>query len=142
MAITLKHSSEKPSVRDGQRVLVERTWPRGISKQRADIDAWLRDLGPSDELSRWMKARPTMWPLFRKRYLNELSQPAANIALEELYRLADKYETITLVFAFRDRQHNNAVVLKELLEGMRKPPSSSGPVKAPAVAMRARRSRR
>ncbi len=142
MAITVKHSSEKASHRDGQRILVERTWPRGISKQRADISSWLRDLGPSEELARWMKARPTMWPLFRKRYLCELSQPAADLALQQLYRLWDKYETITLVFSCRDRQHNNAVVLKELLEGMRKPPTSSGPLKAPAVAMRARRSRR
>ncbi len=142
MPIAVKHVSEKPSVRDGQRVLVERLWPRGVSRSTADIDAWLRELGPSGELKRWLAARPAQWPFFRKRYLNELVAPAAGAALDELYRLAARHENLTLVFAARDRERNAAVVLKELLEGMRKPPNSSGPLKAPAMAMRARRHRR
>ncbi len=142
MSISLKHASEKPSLRDGRRVLVERAWPRRLSRENGDIDAWLRELGPSDELRRWLAARPTQWPVFRKKYLGELTAPAASVALNELYGMARAHRTLTLVFAARDREHNNAVVLKELLEGMRKPPSSSGPLKAPAVAMRARRPRR
>ncbi len=142
MSIAVKHVSEKPSVRDGQRVLVERLWPRGVSKGAADIDAWLRELAPSDELRRWWNARPAQWPFFRKRYLLELGAAAASNALDQLYRLAAQHENLTLVFAARDRERNAAVVLKELLEGMRKPPHSSGPLKAPAMAMRARRNRR
>lgn len=142
MPIAVKHVLEKPSARDGQRVLVERLWPRSLNNSTADVDAWLRGLGPSDELKRWLAARPAQWPFFRKRYLKELSAPAASSALDELYRLAARHETLTLLFAARDRERNAAVVLKELLEGMRKPPHSSGPLKAPAVAMRARRNRR
>ncbi len=141
MPVAVKHASEKPSLRDGKRVLVERAWPRGLPREGGAIDAWLGDLGPSDQLRRWMAERPSQWPLFRKRYLQELAMPAASAALEELHRIARRYKVITLVFAARDRERNNAVVLKELLEGMRKPPNSSGPLKAPAVAMRARRNR-
>lgn len=141
MAIAVKHASDKPSLRDGKRVLVERMWPPGLSKDAADIDAWLRDLGPSDELKRWLAARPAQWLFFRKRYLKELSGPPASAALEELHRMTMRHDAITLVFWARDRERNSAVVLKELLEGMRKPPSSSGPLRAPAVAMRARRRR-
>jgi len=129
-------------VKDGRRVLVERAWPRSLSRDNGDIDYWLRDLGASDELRRWLAARPTQWPFFRKRYLKELVGPTASAALDQLYRIARRHKTLTLVFAARDREHNPAVVLKELLEGMRKPPASSGPLKAPAVAMRARRGRR
>ncbi len=142
MPISVKHVSEKPSVRDGQRVLVERTWPRTLSREDGDVDAWLRELGPSSELRQWLIARPTQWPVFRRRYLGELTTPAAHAALRELYDIARAHENVTLVFAGRNREHNAAVILKELLEGMRKPPSSSGPLKAPAVAMRARRPRR
>ncbi len=142
MPIAVKHVSDQPSVRDGQRVLVERVWPQGVSQKTADVDAWMRELGPSDELKRWLAARPAQWPFFRKRYLKELSAPSASNALDELYRLAARHKTLTLLFAARDRERNGAVVLKELLEGMRKPPHSSGPLRAPAVAMRARRGRR
>jgi uncharacterized protein YeaO (DUF488 family) len=142
MPIALKHATEKPSVRDGRRVLVERVWPRSLSREDGDVDAWLRALGPSTELRRWLEARPTQWLMFRKRYLEELTAPAANAALDELHGIARARKMVTLVFAARNREHNHAVVLKELLEGMRKPPSSSGPLKAPAVAGRARRPRR
>jgi uncharacterized protein YeaO (DUF488 family) len=135
--ISLKRAYEKPSRADGTRVLVDRLWPRGISKQDAAIDAWLRDLAPSNELRRWFHARPTQWPLFRKRYLKELSNPACARALDQLYELANGRKRITLVFASRNETHNNAVVLKELLQGMRKPPSGTGPAGA-AMPSRAR----
>jgi uncharacterized protein YeaO (DUF488 family) len=93
-------------------------------------------------LRRWFHARPALWSAFRKKYLAELANPEASRALEELYSLADKKRQLTLVFAARDQEHNNAVILKQLLEGMRKPPSTSGPKGAAATATRAARAQR
>jgi uncharacterized protein YeaO (DUF488 family) len=138
MRVRLKRAYALPSKADGARVLVDRLWPRGVSKQSAMLKAWLRDLAPSDELRKWFHERPTQWPTFRKRYLEELSDPTALRALEELHDIAEGSSTLTLVFASKDELHNNAVVLKELLEGVKKPPSSSGPSKAAAVPQRAR----
>jgi uncharacterized protein YeaO (DUF488 family) len=138
MSVALKRAYEPPSRTDGPRILVDRLWPRGISKESAHIDFWPKDLAPSDELRQWFHARPSMWLQFRKRYLLELRAPAAQQPLQELYDLAGKRKKITLVFSSRNTEHNNALVLKELLEGMRKPPSSSGPEKAAAAPMRAR----
>ena len=127
---------------DGCRVLVDRLWPRGVSKRAAALDAWLKDIAPSHALRRWFHARPRHWLMFRKRYLLELSQPAAEQALEELYRMAARPRPLTLVFSSRHPEHNNAAVLKQLLEGMRKPPSSSGGAAAAGMRARARASRR
>ena len=140
MPVALKRAYEKPSLSDGTRVLVDRLWPRGISQQAAHIDAWLRDLAPSNELRRWFHARPVQWPRFRARYLEELAEPAAARALTQLYSLARRRKRLTLIFSSKNQEHNNAVVLKELLDGMRKPPHSSGPEKAAGGAIRARRS--
>jgi uncharacterized protein YeaO (DUF488 family) len=127
MPIALKRIYEKPTRADGTRVLVDRLWPRGVSKSEAALDAWLRELAPSDELRQWFHARPEGWPAFRKRYLKELTNTDSADALDELYRLAKKRKKLTLIFAAKDEQHNNAVVLKDLLEGMRKPPTGTGP---------------
>jgi uncharacterized protein YeaO (DUF488 family) len=108
-------------------VLVDRLWPRGLTKARAAIDEWLRDLAPSDELRRWYHARPEQWQNFRKKYLKELSHPEAEHALRRLYQLAHKRKRLTLLFASKNETNNNAVVLKELLDGMRKPPTGTGP---------------
>ena len=117
----------EPAVRsDGTRVLVDRLWPRGLSKERAAIDSWLRELAPSDELRQWFHARPHAWLTFRKQYFKELVHPQAEGALRELYRLASQKKTLTLLFASKDEEHNNAVVLKDLLEGTRKPPNGTG----------------
>jgi uncharacterized protein YeaO (DUF488 family) len=142
MPIALKRAYEKPSPSDGARVLVDRLWPRGMKKETARLDAWLRDLAPSTQLRRWFHARPAQWLQFRKRYLEELSEPAAAQALSQLYELARKRRRLTLVYSSKNLEHNNAVVLKELLDGMRKPPHSSGPERAGAGAVRARRSAR
>ena len=136
--IALKRAYEKPSRRDGVRVLVERLWPRGVKKETARINHWLKELAPSTELRKWFHARPSMWRPFRQLYLKELSTPEALAQLELLHELAAGPRPLTLVFASRDTEHNSAVVLKELLEGMRKPPTSSGPEKAAATPMRAR----
>jgi uncharacterized protein YeaO (DUF488 family) len=125
--VTVKRVYEEPAHSDGTRVLVDRLWPRGLSKARASVDKWLRDLAPSDALRKWFHARPEAWPVFRKRYLKELARPESTQALNELYRLADRRKKLTLLFASRNEERNNAVVLKELLEGMRKPPTGTGP---------------
>ncbi len=125
--VAVKRVYEKPARGDGNRVLVDRLWPRGVSKKGAALDGWLRDLAPSDELRRWFHARPHSWLTFRKRYLKELALPEAANALEELYRLANKRKNLTLLFASKNERHNNAVVLKDLLDGMRKPPTGTGP---------------
>ena len=140
MDVALKRAYEPPSAADGARVLVDRLWPRGITKKKAALHAWLRDLAPSDALRRWFHARPAQWQMFRKRYLKELAEPAAADTLEHLYRLAHSRRKITLIFSARNLERNNAVVLKDLLEGMRKPPHSTGPAAA-AGAARARRPR-
>jgi len=136
--VAVKRAYEKPSLSDGARVLVDRLWPRGVSKRASRIDLWLRDLAPSEALRRWFHAHVERWLLFRKRYLKELCAPAANQALEKLHRLAEARRQVTLVYAAKDTQRNNAVVLKELLEGMRKPPTGTGPAKAAAIPRRAR----
>ena len=125
--VTVKRVYEEPTRADGTRVLVDRLWPRGLSKARAAVDKWLRDLAPSDALRKWFHAHPEAWTLFRKRYLKELARAESAQALDELYRLANQRKKLTLLFASRNEEQNNAVVLRDLLEGMRKPPTGTGP---------------
>lgn len=122
MPIALKRAYDKPSASDGTRVLVDRLWPRGMSKDDAQIKLWLKDIAPSDELRKWYHQRPSMWGQFCERYLKELAAPAAAKALEELMELSTAKKKLTLVYASRNEEHNNAVVLKQLLEGTKKPP--------------------
>lgn len=136
MAVAVKRVYETPVRSDGARVLVDRLWPRGVRKEA--VHTWLKDLAPSDELRRWFHARPQRWDLFRQRYLKELSGEQAAEALEQLYRLADTRSKLTLLFTSRDLEHNNAIVLKQLLEGMRKPPTGTGPAAAAAMPGRQR----
>jgi uncharacterized protein YeaO (DUF488 family) len=127
MTVAIKRVYEPASRTDGTRVLVDRLWPRGLTKIKAAVDEWLRDLAPSDELRRWYHARPDHWQAFRKKYLKELTQPEAEDSLLQLYQLARKRKRVTLLFGSKNETSNNAVVLKELLDGMRKPPTGTGP---------------
>ena len=136
MPVSVKRVYEPPSRGDGERVLVDRLWPRGLTKERAALDEWLRELSPSDELRRWYHARPNQWQIFRRKYLKELAYPEAEGALRRLYLLAHGRKRLTLLFASKNETHNNAVVLKELLEGLRKPPTGTGPA---TVGVRRRR---
>lgn len=129
MNIAVKRAYDPPSSSDGKRFLVDRLWPRGVKKGALQIEAWLRDLAPSDELRKWFHARPSQWLMFRKRYIEELSQPAALNALEQLYSAIAPGRKVTLVYSSKNEEHNNAVVLKELIEGARKPPTGTGPVR-------------
>jgi uncharacterized protein YeaO (DUF488 family) len=126
--VAIKRAYEKPSRSDGQRVLVDRLWPRGLTKDAAKIDCWLKNLAPSDELRKWYHGSDD-WPQFKKRYFKELSTPEASADLETLYALIDSRPRVTLIFSSRNVKRNNAVALKELLDGMKKPPSSSGPTR-------------
>jgi uncharacterized protein YeaO (DUF488 family) len=135
MPVEIKRAYDKPSLSDGQRVLVDRMWPRGIAKEKARIDHWLKNLAPSEGLCKWFLSSDN-WLMFKKCYFKELSTPEASADLEALYRLLSEYEQVTLVYAAKDVERNNAVALKELLEGMKKPPSSSGPARAMAVPRR------
>jgi uncharacterized protein YeaO (DUF488 family) len=97
---------------DGYRVLVDRVWPRGRTREELAIDEWARDLGPSTELRRWFGHEPARWDAFRQRYRDELAAPAL---AAELDRLAERARAgrVTLVFGARDREHNQAVVIAE-----------------------------
>ncbi len=126
MAVVVKRVYETASPSDGVRVLVDRLWPRGLKKEDAAVKFWLRELAPSDELRQWVHANPEGWRMFRKRYLKELVSVESSAAVEKLHHLAESKRRVTLLYASRNQERNNATVLKELLEGMPKPPSSVG----------------
>ncbi len=111
--IKLKRVYEEPGEDDGRRILVERPWPRGISKQEARIDEWLKDVAPSPELRQWFGHDPARWDEFKKRYWSELARNTAPV--QELREKAAR-ETITFVYAAKDEEHNGALALKEFLE--------------------------
>ena len=113
MTIDLKRVYDPPANSDGRRILVDRIWPRGITKADLQIDAWLKDLAPSTELRKWFGHDPAKWDEFRKRYAGELEQRSE--ALEELVEKA-RAGRVTLVFSAKDTEHNNAVALKAHLE--------------------------
>lgn len=126
MNVVVKRVYDDVSASDGVRVLVDRLWPRGLKKEDAAVKLWLRELAPSDELRQWFHANPLGWRMFRKRYLKELVSEESSAAVEKLHHLAEGKRRVTLLYASRNVGHNNATVLKELLEGMKKPPSSVG----------------
>jgi uncharacterized protein YeaO (DUF488 family) len=111
--IRLKRAYEPASNDDGLRLLVERLWPRGVSKKNARIDLWLKDLAPTTELRQWYGHDPARWPQFRKRYRAELK---AKGDLPLLLKLVAEDRTVTFVYAAADEQRNSAAALKEFLE--------------------------
>lgn len=117
MSIALKRAFEAPSPDDGYRVLVDRLWPRGVAKADARIDEWRKELAPSDTLRKAFHAGELGWGEFRRRYLTELK--AHREALRSLAARAAR-DTVTLVFASKDVRHNNAVVLRQYLEMLRR----------------------
>jgi uncharacterized protein YeaO (DUF488 family) len=112
--VALKRVYEEPEPGDGTRVLVERLWPRGFSKQRAQVDLWLKEIAPSSELRTWYSHDPAKFTEFRHRYETELASEAGQAALAQLRDLA-KQGPVTLVFAAHDAEHSNAAVLHDLL---------------------------
>lgn len=112
MAMAIKRIYEDVDPDDGYRVLVDRLWPRGVSKQDAKLDEWFKEAAPSDELRQWFHSEEGEWAEFRQRYLSELSHHRDN-----LRTLADraKQQQVTLLYSAKNTQHNNAVVLKEYI---------------------------
>lgn len=113
--IRLKRVYEAPSQEDGERILVERLWPRGCTKERAAVDLWLKDIAPSPELRRWFGHDPARWDQFQKRYQAELQEKPEIV---QLLRQKDADGTLTLIFAARDLEHNSALVLKQYLQSL------------------------
>jgi uncharacterized protein YeaO (DUF488 family) len=116
--IVVKRAYEPASADDGLRVLVDRLWPRGVTKARARIDLWPKDMAPSDKLRRLAHSNPEKWGDFVKAYAAELKQEPAKSAFADLHARAEK-EHITLVYAARDEIHNHAVLLKHWLDRKR-----------------------
>jgi uncharacterized protein YeaO (DUF488 family) len=110
--IKIKRTYDSPSPDDGKRILVDRLWPRGIKKEDAKIDEWLKDIAPSDELRQWFSHDLSKWQEFKRRYKKELNDKSDLI--KNLGRQSKKMN-VTLLFSTKDIEHNNAVVLKELL---------------------------
>jgi uncharacterized protein YeaO (DUF488 family) len=125
MDVRLKRAYEPPARSDGYRVLIDRLWPRGVSKQEARLDEWARELAPSSELRRWFGHDPAKFDEFRRRYREELARQEEKLG--ELRRRA-RGGRLTLVYGARDSEHNDAVVLAELLRRGRRSrcPTSSG----------------
>lgn len=115
--IKLKRAYEKPSRKDGERILVERLWPRGMTKQTARVDLWLKEVAPSAELRKWFAHDTEKWAEFCKRYRSELKQKTEMI---EVLKNKAKTATITFVYSSRDTDHNSALLLKEFVEKTRR----------------------
>jgi uncharacterized protein YeaO (DUF488 family) len=111
MTIKLKRVYEQPAASDGKRILVDRLWPRGLTKEKAAVDLWLKEVAPSNDLRKWFAHDPAKWPEFKTRYRAELKQNSEAVA--EL-KAATKGNT-TLLYGAKDEEHNEAVVLQELL---------------------------
>jgi uncharacterized protein YeaO (DUF488 family) len=112
MLLGVKRIYEKRAVSDGKRILVDRLWPRGVKKGTQNLDEWMRDVAPSDELRKWFAHDPTKWGEFKSRYRKELSH---NRKFNELVEKA-KSTDITLVYSATDTEHNNAVALAEFIK--------------------------
>ncbi len=110
--IRLKRVYESPSKEDGQRILVERLWPRGLTKEKAKVDLWLKEIAPSTELRQWFGHDPARWEEFRTRYTGELQKNPEPV---KLLKEKIKEGPVTLVYGARDEAHNGALVLKEFL---------------------------
>jgi uncharacterized protein YeaO (DUF488 family) len=115
--VQLKRAYVEPEASDGTRVLVDRLWPRGVSHERAQLDLWLKEIAPSRELREWFAHDPAKFDVFRRRYLAELAAaPEAQSALTRLRELAAR-GPLTLVYAAHDETHNEAIALRDLLNG-------------------------
>jgi uncharacterized protein YeaO (DUF488 family) len=112
--IHLKRVYEEPSESDGLRILVDRLWPRGLTKERAAVDLWLKEVAPSTELRKWFGHDPAKWKQFQIRYRKELRE---NKNALDLLKEKCKEGIVTLVYGARDEEHNEALVLREMLQG-------------------------
>jgi uncharacterized protein YeaO (DUF488 family) len=114
MAVTIKRIYEPAAKTDGFRILVDRLWPRGVSKETAHIDLWLKEIAPSTDLRNWFNHEPEKWKEFCSRYKSELKDSAA---LSELRALIQSHRHVTLLYAAKDEQHNQALALQQFIAG-------------------------
>ena len=112
MKIQLKRVYEEPAKADGTRILVDRLWPRGLTKEKAHVDLWLKEIAPSTELRKWFAHDPSKWTEFKTRYRAELKQNPDQVAL---LKQAIAKGPATLLYGAKDQEHNEAIVLQELL---------------------------
>ena len=111
MKLKIKRVYDKPAEEDGTRILVDRLWPRGLTKQKAKVDVWLKDIAPSTELRKWFAHDPEKWKEFIKKYKKELHENKEQAAILKEYL---RQGTVTLAYGARDELHNEALVIKEL----------------------------
>jgi uncharacterized protein YeaO (DUF488 family) len=111
--ILLKRIYEPYSKQDGYRILIDRLWPRGISKEKAHLDFWLKDIAPSTELREWFNHEEKKWEEFKKKYMKELKKNEE--ATSQLKEILKKHKKVTILFGAKDEEHNQAVVIEEFL---------------------------
>lgn len=112
--IRVKRVYDAPSKEDGYRILVDRLWPRGLSKERAKVDLWLKEIAPSNELRKWFCHDPSKWKEFKERYAAELKSKKE--LLRKIKQIEKEKGTVTLLYTTKDKEHNNAITLKSMLE--------------------------
>ncbi len=115
MVLKIKRAYEQAEPSDGRRILIDRLWPRGVSKEEGRIDVWLKDLAPSTELREWFGHDPGKWEEFKKRYRRELGAPDKTRLIEDVAQHA-KHNDITLIYSAKDTEHSDAMVLEDLIE--------------------------
>jgi uncharacterized protein YeaO (DUF488 family) len=113
MSIKIKRVYEAPGKEDGYRILVDRLWPRGLTKEKAKLDLWLKDIAPTTELRKWFNHEPAKWQSFKKKYIQEVNQNNEQLSLLKSHL---KKGNVTLVYAAKDEIHNEALVLIEMLD--------------------------
>jgi len=117
MAVQTKRIYEAASKDDGLRILVDRVWPRGVSKEKAQLDEWMKEVAPSNELRKWFGHDPEKYQTFKERYKEELKSDEQAKEMEQLKKLTKEHDKhITLLYAAKDEEHNQAKVLKEILD--------------------------
>ncbi len=112
--ISIKRAYESSSKDDGFRILVDRIWPRGISKEKANLDLWMKEIAPSNDLRKWFSHDPEKWKEFENKYKNELKDKTE--LLNEIKEIERDKEKVTLIYSAKDKVHNNAVVLEHILK--------------------------
>jgi uncharacterized protein YeaO (DUF488 family) len=112
--IKIKRIYEKPSTNDGFKILIDRLWPRGVSKTSAKVDLWIKEIAPSDSLRKWFSHDPKKWEIFKKKYKAELKNK--KLLLNKIKDREKGGKIVTLVFSAKNKEHNNAVVLGEILD--------------------------
>lgn len=112
--IKLKRAYETSSKDDGFRILVDRLWPRGVSKEKAKLNLWMKEVAPSNDLRKWFSHDPRKWEEFKSRYIKELNDK--NELLDKIKDIEEENKAVTLVYSAKDKEHNNAVVLEDILK--------------------------